>query len=317
MIRPAREDELARLLKLYDAARAYMRAHGNMSQWVNGYPQPELLLSDIARGALFAMEDERGSVYGCFALLSGVESTYLHIEGEGWRSDSPYATIHRIASDGTRRDVFARCVDFARQKHDHLRVDTHADNQTMRRAILRQGFVYRGIIYLEDGAPRLAYDWLLDADGAIRPMAERDRADVLAMMRVFYASPALLTHGSETIFQADVDACVGDSPYLEGYVYEDARGVQGYAMVARSYTTEFGRPCVWIEDLYLNENCRGRGVGSRFFDYIENRYPDAALRLEVERGNEKAVALYKKRGFAPVSYLGMAKLRGTKHDERA
>ena len=52
----------------------------------------------------------------------------------------------------------------------------------------------------------------------IRGMEEKDRNQVLEMMRVFYASPAVLSNGSEEIFAADVDACISDSPYLEGYI---------------------------------------------------------------------------------------------------
>ena len=50
-------------------------------------------------------------------------------------------------------------------------------------------------------------------------MQESDRETVLSMMRTFYASPAVLTNGSETIFTADIDACVSDNPYLEGYLF--------------------------------------------------------------------------------------------------
>ena len=47
---------------------------------------------------------------------------------------------------------------------------------------------------------------------AIRPMTKEDAETVIDMMRTFYASPAVLSNGSEEIFAADVDECVGDSP---------------------------------------------------------------------------------------------------------
>ena len=53
-------------------------------------------------------------------------------------------------------------------------------------------------------------------------MKEYDRNKVLEMMRVFYASPAVLSNGSEEIFKADIDNCINESPYLEGYVFEKA-----------------------------------------------------------------------------------------------
>lgn len=142
---------------------------------------------------------------------------------------------------------------------------------------------------------------------AIREMAEKDRRHVLEMMRVFYASPAVWSNGSEEIFEADIDACVSDSPYLEGYIFENAEGLQGYAMVAKSFSTEFGKPCIWIEDIYVKDAYRGLGIGSRFLKFIESKYPNAILRLEVEAENQRAVNVYQKCGFGVIPYMEMKK----------
>ena len=139
----------------------------------------------------------------------------------------------------------------------------------------------------------------------IRMMTPADRPQVLEMMRVFYASPAVLSNGSEEIFCSDVDECVSGSPYLEGYVFETDGQIQGYAMVAKSFSTEFGKRCIWIEDLYMRPACRGCGLGTAFFRYIREKYPDAVLRLEAEPENEGAVRLYQKMGFEVLPYMEM------------
>lgn len=141
----------------------------------------------------------------------------------------------------------------------------------------------------------------------IRKMRAEDKPCVLEMMRVFYASPAVLSNGSEKIFNSDIDNCVGDNPYLEGFVMENAGEIQGYAMVAKSFSTEFGKPCIWIEDLYIKEPYRGTGIGSRVLQFITDRFPDCIFRLEVEEENERAVAVYKKSGFAVLPYMEMKK----------
>ena len=144
-------------------------------------------------------------------------------------------------------------------------------------------------------------------DARIREMVAGDKEAVMAMMRVFYASPAVLSNGSEEIFAADIENCINDSPYLEGYVFEDGEQLLGYGMVAKSFSTEFGKPCMWIEDLYLRENARGLGLGSRFLRFVGEKYPDAVLRLEVEEENERAVHVYKKCGFEVIPYMEMKK----------
>lgn len=131
--------------------------------------------------------------------------------------------------------------------------------------------------------------------------------EVLAMMQVFYNSPAVFTNGSEEIFRADIESCVTESPYLDGYVFEEDGEVLGYAMVAKSFSTEFGKPCMWLEDLYLKPEHCGKGIGSSFMGFLADKYPNAVLRLEVEAENERAVHVYEKSGFTVLPYMEMKK----------
>lgn len=141
----------------------------------------------------------------------------------------------------------------------------------------------------------------------IRNMTIEDKNRVMEMMRTFYASPAVWSNGSEEIFATDIENCVNDCPYLEGYIFEDAEDLQGYAMLAKSFSTEFGKQCIWIEDLYINDRYRGLGIGSLFLDTICEKYPDAILRLEVEDDNERAIRVYEKSGFTFLPYKEMKK----------
>ena len=141
----------------------------------------------------------------------------------------------------------------------------------------------------------------------IRKMTREDKTIVMDMMRVFYASPAVLSNGSDEIFESDIENCVNDSPYLEGYVFEDGNQIQGYGMIAKSFSTEFGKPCIWIEDLYMKPEYRGLGIGSKFFEYIQANYTNHVFRLEVEEENERAVHVYEKNGFAVLPYMEMKK----------
>ena len=92
-----------------------------------------------------------------------------------------------------------------------------------------------------------------------------------------------------------------------GYVFEKDGYLQGYAMLAKSFSTEFGKPCIWIEDIYVKEEYRGLKIGSLFFNFIENKYPNSLFRLEVERENERAVNFYKKCGYDVLPYMEMKK----------
>ena len=156
LIRKAIKKDIDRILEVYDSAKKFMHSHGNPTQWNGSYPERSLLESDVEKGNLFAMYDENDRIYGVFALIGGDDPTYSYIEGK-WQSDTYYGTIHRIAGDGSKNGILRECCEFARKNYNHLRVDTHEDNKPMQKSIANNGFAYSGIIYLENGDERLAY----------------------------------------------------------------------------------------------------------------------------------------------------------------
>lgn len=157
-VRAATPADLPCLDALYRSARAFMAASGNPTQWGTDRPTRAQLEGDIARGQLWLVCRD-GVPHGAFALVPGQDPTYRVIDG-AWQSDAPYLTIHRLAGDGICHGIFAAAVAFAAGRCPHLRIDTHADNRPMRNHIAGAGFVYCGIIRVEDGSPRLAYERL-------------------------------------------------------------------------------------------------------------------------------------------------------------
>lgn len=154
-IRPAKTDDLDEIEKIYETARHFMAENGNPTQWKNGYPQRDLLEEDIRLHKLYVAEQDE-TICGVFVFVIGEDPTYGYLEGGTWRSDAPYGTIHRIASISS--GVFASCLTFGRSQCSHIRVDTHADNKPMQHLAEKHGFSRRGIIYVDDGTPRIAYD---------------------------------------------------------------------------------------------------------------------------------------------------------------
>ncbi len=163
MIRPATEADLPAVLPVFEAAKAIMRADGNHDQWgAPGFPGDALLLRDIARGGGFVISSEaegevEKSIVAYFALLPSPEPTYDVIDG-AWLTDGHYGVIHRIASYPEVHGIFSAVIDFAAARYPHLRIDTHRDNRIMQHLIDMAGFTYCGVIWLEDGTERLAYE---------------------------------------------------------------------------------------------------------------------------------------------------------------
>ena len=156
-IRPATSSDIPDIMTVLGAARGIMRADGNLGQWVNGYPSEEIIRHDIEASFGHVLEEE-GRITGYFAFVPSPEPTYAQIFGGRWLDDDkPYHVIHRIGSLPEVHGVFSAIMDFAFSKDRNIRIDTHRDNRIMQHNILKHGFTYCGIIYLESGDERLAY----------------------------------------------------------------------------------------------------------------------------------------------------------------
>ena len=72
-------------------------------------------------------------------------------------NNKPYGTIHRIASVPNVHGILSTAIEYCFKKVKDLRIDTHKENVIMRNGLKKLGFTYCGIIYLENGDPRLAF----------------------------------------------------------------------------------------------------------------------------------------------------------------
>lgn len=171
MIRLAEMADFPQILTIYRKAREFMKENGNPSQWGDTFPREEVLRNDIEeKKHLYVItrgEKDAEIIAGVFALIIGPDPTYAVIEpctGDPpentgfWLDESLYGTIHRLASGGRAHGIFAEAIAYSRRQIAHLRIDTHADNLIMQRLIARAGFSRRGIIYTDDGSPRIAYE---------------------------------------------------------------------------------------------------------------------------------------------------------------
>ena len=157
-IRKATPQDLPRIREIYEMARQFMRKNGNHSQWGKGDEPEALIEEDIRQGNLYVLEE--ASIHAVFAFIIGEDQTYLEIEEGNWKSEEPYAAVHRVASDGTVQGVIGRVMDYCSAQVPHLRIDTHKDNKVMQHVLEKYGFVSCGIVHVRDGSPRIAYELL-------------------------------------------------------------------------------------------------------------------------------------------------------------
>jgi hypothetical protein len=159
-IKHATLKELDTVMDIYDHARQFMRRNGNHSQWINGYPGMELVKKDIQEGNSYVCLDS-GRIAGVFTFMRGTDPTYLKIYDGAWLNDEPYGVVHRIASANSVKGVGSYCLSWCLGQCKNIRIDTHRDNVAMQNLLIKNHFVRCGIIYLEDGSERLAFQKII------------------------------------------------------------------------------------------------------------------------------------------------------------
>lgn len=136
-----------------------------IDQWQNGSPSKEDLYNDIKNGTLYTIA-ENDKLLG-INFLGEYEPDYDYIYWGSFK-DLPYLVIHRVAVDSNHRGtgVFAQLIKNAEQEalkrgKKALRIDTHCGNTLMQRALKNNNFTQAGVIYLENGDQRVAFEKIL------------------------------------------------------------------------------------------------------------------------------------------------------------
>ena len=141
----------------------------NIDQWQNGYPNKAIVQKDIQNNQSYIVKSERGDVTATAMFSIKPEPTDSKIEGS-WihPTQTKYGVIHRMAvsknyrGKGIAKFIFKACEQMLLNKQiPSMRIDTHDDNFGMQKLLKIMGYCYCGIIYLENGDKRLAFEKLI------------------------------------------------------------------------------------------------------------------------------------------------------------
>lgn len=155
-IRKAFPEELDAIMEIYQRARQFMADHGNPSQWGTTRPSRKEVEADIREENCYICE-EQGTIAAVFYYRKGEDPTYTTIYEGQWLDDAPYGVVHRIASSGFCKGAGSFCIQWALTQCGNVRIDTHRQNLVMQNMLKKNGFSYCGIILIEDGSERLAF----------------------------------------------------------------------------------------------------------------------------------------------------------------
>ena len=141
----------------------------------------------------------------------------------------------------------------------------------------------------------------------IRKFADKDKEQYFAMSGEFYSSSAVEHKVPKKHFEVSFNLCVSKSPFIKGYMLFYNGVPCGYALFSFTYSNEAGGEVLLIEELFIKEDFRGKGMFGELFEFIKKKYSKkvARFRLEVTGVNKNAIEIYKKYGFRELEYTQM------------
>ena len=141
----------------------------------------------------------------------------------------------------------------------------------------------------------------------IRPIEAADRDFFIDRCPAFYKPPACSHDIPPQNAERTFELLMHGTPYADCLIAEDDNGTPcGYCLLALTWSHEAGGLCVWLEEILVDDEKRGKGVGSRMIAAVHEKYNAAArYRLEVTDDNPRAAALYRLRGFEELPYRQM------------
>ena len=130
--------------------------------------------------------------------------------------------------------------------------------------------------------------------------AERsDVETILVLMEHFYADEGIRFERERS--KAALSMLLESSVLGEVFFVISEGQTAGYIALTNGFSLEFGGAYQFIDELFLLDNFRGRGLGAATLQFVEERAAQrgiVSLHLEVSVENLQAQRLYGKRGYA-------------------
>jgi ribosomal protein S18 acetylase RimI-like enzyme len=145
-------------------------------------------------------------------------------------------------------------------------------------------------------------------DVSFRTAIPDDATTVRDLVRKYYEYDGI--QFDENDLRTGLADLLDDSSLGQVWLVLSAKQAIGYVIFTYGFDIEFGGRLATITDLYLEPEHRGRGIGFRLLEHVEEFCRSNGLRgleLQVETDNTEARGLYTKFGFTGAERIPMSK----------
>jgi ribosomal protein S18 acetylase RimI-like enzyme len=126
-----------------------------------------------------------------------------------------------------------------------------------------------------------------------KPLEKVDIPTITQMMQDFYAidNYPIDIEESKKLFQEFI---TNENLGKSWLIYSE-KEIVGYIILTFIFSFEYGGKIAFVDELFIKETARGKGIGKEAIQFIQREVPKLSLKLlylEVEPHNENAQKLY-------------------------
>jgi len=126
-----------------------------------------------------------------------------------------------------------------------------------------------------------------------KPLEISDISIITQMMQDFYAidNYPMDVEVAKTLFQE----FISNEHLGKSWLIYSENKIVGYIILSFIFSFEYGGKIAFVDELFIKENARGKGIGKEAIQFIQREVPKLSLKLlylEVEPHNENAQKLY-------------------------
>ncbi|MGE0130974.1 MAG: N-acetyltransferase family protein [Blastocatellales bacterium] len=156
-------------------------------------------------------------------------------------------------------------------------------------------------------------------DFEIKPATTSDAPVILSFIKklAVYEKLAHEVKATEDILR---ETLFGERRYAEVIIAYHRGEPAGFALFFHSYSTFLGKPGIYLEDLYVDEQHRGKGFGKALLVHLARLTKErncGRLEWSVLDWNEPSINFYKSLGARPMDEWNVFRLTGESLDKLA
>ncbi|HKE03128.1 MAG TPA: GNAT family N-acetyltransferase [Blastocatellia bacterium] len=153
----------------------------------------------------------------------------------------------------------------------------------------------------------------------IRPATEGDVSLILSFIKklAVYEKLAHEVTATEEVLR---ETLFGERRYAEVVIGYQGGEPVGFALFFHNYSTFLGKPGIYLEDLFVDEEHRGKGFGKALLAYLSKLTKErncGRLEWAVLNWNEPSINFYESLGAAPMNEWTVFRLTGDALDKLA